>query len=171
MWFASGFLFRSFLYSQGRHGWQGLVWILQNRKRCRQQCAAADVAATVASLIVLAILWWFINNVTKRDVFLLTTLGGILLLWSLLYDTMYLIWANSRQKFNSKYNAISKTSWATFRDQKQNCYNFRNLLECTQSWVGNIECKKNPWTSCNSVKKKVKRRNIIQFSAENVATL
>ena len=53
----------------------GHSWILQNRKRRRQQRAAADVAATVIDLIVLAILGWFINNVTKRDVFLLTTLS------------------------------------------------------------------------------------------------
>ena len=42
------------LQSQGRHGWTGLqgglVWILQNRKRGRQQRHAADVVAAVGAL-------------------------------------------------------------------------------------------------------------------------
>ena len=42
-------------FMQGRHGLQGpqglgLVWILQNRKRWRQQWHVADMAATVKAL-------------------------------------------------------------------------------------------------------------------------
>ena len=43
------------LQSQGRHGWTGLqgglVWILQNRKRGRQQLHAADVVAAVGATV------------------------------------------------------------------------------------------------------------------------